>query len=39
MVEIREFKGIQFDKEKIEDMEKVITQPYDKISEIGRAHV
>lgn len=33
MVEIREFKGIQYDKEKIEDMEKVITQPYDKISE------
>ncbi|MFW6195897.1 MAG: DUF1015 domain-containing protein [Thermoplasmatota archaeon] len=33
MVEIREFKGIQYDKDKIEDMEKVITQPYDKISE------
>ncbi|MFP4000668.1 MAG: DUF1015 domain-containing protein [Thermoplasmata archaeon] len=33
MVELRSFKGIQYDKEKIEDMDEVITQPYDKISE------
>ena len=33
MVDIRPFKGIQYDKDKIEDMEKVITQPYDKISD------
>lgn len=33
MVDIRPFKGIQYDKDKIEDMEDVVTQPYDKISE------
>ncbi|MEF8873989.1 MAG: DUF1015 domain-containing protein [Candidatus Thermoplasmatota archaeon] len=33
MVELRPFKGIQYDKEKIDDMDKVITQPYDKISD------
>ncbi|MBS3816824.1 MAG: DUF1015 domain-containing protein [Candidatus Thermoplasmatota archaeon] len=33
MVELRPFKGIQYSKEKIEDMDKVITQPYDKISD------
>ncbi|MGM0510167.1 MAG: DUF1015 domain-containing protein [Thermoplasmatota archaeon] len=33
MVDIRPFKGIQYDKDKIEDMEKVITQPYDKITD------
>ncbi len=33
MVDIRPFKGIQYDKDEIEDMEKVITQPYDKISD------
>ncbi len=33
MVELRPFKGIQYNKEKIDDMDKVITQPYDKISD------
>ncbi|MBS3789804.1 MAG: DUF1015 domain-containing protein [Candidatus Thermoplasmatota archaeon] len=33
MVELRPFKGIQYNKEKVEDMDKVITQPYDKISD------
>ncbi len=33
MVEILPFEGIQYDKDKIEDMEDVITQPYDKISD------
>ncbi len=33
MVELRPFKGIQYEKEKIEDMDEIITQPYDKISE------
>jgi len=33
MVELKPFKGIQYSKEKIEDMDEVITQPYDKISE------
>ncbi|MFO8108975.1 MAG: DUF1015 domain-containing protein [Thermoplasmata archaeon] len=31
MVEIRSFPGIRYDEEKIGSMEKVITQPYDKI--------
>ncbi len=31
MVEIRPFSGIHYDEEKIGSMEKVITQPYDKI--------
>ncbi len=31
MVEIRPFPGIHYDEEKIGSMEKVITQPYDKI--------
>ncbi|MFW6040941.1 MAG: DUF1015 domain-containing protein [Thermoplasmatota archaeon] len=33
MVDIRPFRGIQYNKEKVKDMEKVITQPYDKISD------
>ncbi len=33
MVELKPFKGIQYNKEKVEDMDDVITQPYDKISE------
>jgi len=33
MVELKPFKGIQYNKEKIMDMDKVITQPYDKISD------
>lgn len=33
MVELRPFKGIQYNKEKIEDMDEIITQPYDKISD------
>ncbi len=33
MVELKPFKGIQYNKEKVEDMDKVITQPYDKISD------
>ncbi len=33
MVDLKPFKGIQYNKDKIDDMEKVITQPYDKISD------
>ncbi len=33
MVEILPFQGIKYNKEKTEDMEDIITQPYDKISE------
>jgi len=33
MVELRPFKGIQYEKEKVEEMNKIITQPYDKISD------
>ncbi len=33
MVEIRPFNGIQYSKDKIHEMEKVVTQPYDKISD------
>lgn len=33
MVEILPFEGIEYDEEKVDDMEKIITQPYDKISE------
>ncbi|MFO7991275.1 MAG: DUF1015 domain-containing protein [Thermoplasmata archaeon] len=31
MVDLKPFKGIRYNKKKIEDMEDVITQPYDKI--------
>ncbi len=33
MVEVLPFEGIQYNKDKIKDMEDVVTQPYDKISE------
>lgn len=33
MVEIRPFQAIQYDKEEIDDINEIITQPYDKISE------
>ncbi|MFW5945510.1 MAG: DUF1015 domain-containing protein [Candidatus Natronoplasma sp.] len=33
MVELKPFEGIQYNKEKVEDMDEVITQPYDKISD------
>ncbi len=33
MVEMRPFKGIQYDKDKVGEMEKIITQPYDKIDD------
>ena len=33
MVEIKPFKGIEYNKDKVEDLEKIITQPYDKIND------
>jgi len=33
MVEMKPFKGIQYDKNKVKEMEKIITQPYDKIDD------
>ncbi|MFO7792242.1 MAG: DUF1015 family protein [Candidatus Saliniplasma sp.] len=33
MVEIKPFKGIKYSEDKIENMERIITQPYDKIND------
>ncbi len=33
MVEIKPFKGIEYNKDKVDDMEEIITQPYDKIND------